>query len=127
MVQSDGLPWLVAELHNQIIGWAYASPWKSRSAYRHSVEITVYLSKQNQSQGYGSRLYQALFAELQKLPVHSVIGGITLPNDASIALHEKFGLRKIGHFKEVGYKFGRWLDVGYWQATLKDIESRGSK
>ena len=63
-------------------------------------------------------LYRALFERLQALGLHAVIGGITLPNPASIALHEKMGMEKVAHFKEVGYKFGRWLDVGYWQRLL---------
>lgn len=117
-VESTGLPWLVAEVEKEIMGYAYATKWKERSAYRHSVEISVYVDYQKQGQGWGTKLYQALFTELQKKNIHLAIGGITLPNDASIALHEKFGMTKVAHFKEIGFKFGQWLDVGYWQKRL---------
>ncbi|HBX65428.1 MAG: phosphinothricin acetyltransferase [Balneola sp.] len=117
-VKSEGLPWLVAEKGRKLIGYAYATKWKERSAYRYSVEISVYIDQSSQGQGWGTKLYQALFTELQKLDIHLVIGGITLPNNASIALHEKFGMEKVAHFKEVGFKFGEWRDVGYWQMKL---------
>ena len=119
-IQSDNLPWLVAEnKQGKVIGYAYASKWRERFAYRFSVEVTVYIAPNYSGNGVGTQLYQALFSELQQDAYHSVIGGITLPNQASIALHEKFGLEKVAHFKEVGYKFEQWLDVGYWQGTLK--------
>ena len=117
-VISNSLPWLVAEQAGQVVGYAYANKWKERSAYRFSVEITVYLEQKVVAQGLGSRLYEALFARLKELKVHSVIGGIALPNPASIAIHEKFGLKKVAHFKEIGFKFNQWLDVGYWQVSL---------
>ncbi len=119
-IQSDNLPWLVAEDNKgKVIGYAYASKWRERFAYRFSVEVTVYLAPNSSGKGIGAKLYQALFAQLKQRSIHSVIGGITLPNQASIALHEKFGLEKVAHFKEVGYKFDQWLDVGYWQGMLK--------
>jgi len=119
-IQSDNLPWLIAEdERSKVIGYAYASKWRERFAYRFSVEITVYLSPNSSGNGIGTKLYQALFSELKLRSIHSVIGGITLPNQASIALHEKFGLKKVAHFKEVGFKFNQWLDVGYWQGILK--------
>jgi L-amino acid N-acyltransferase YncA len=117
-VQDAGLPWLVAESAGQIIGYAYAGAWKERSAYRFSVEASVYLAHTHTGQGWGTRLYEALFAELRKTPVHVVIGGIALPNAASVALHEKLGMRNVAQFPEVGFKFGRWVDVGYWQLEL---------
>jgi phosphinothricin acetyltransferase len=117
-LQSQTLPWLVAEKDGSVIGFAYATPWKTRSAYRFSVEITVYLAPGHGRNGVGSALYQQLFEHLRARGAHSVIGGIALPNDASVALHEKFGLSKVAHFHEVGFKFGRWIDVGYWQLTL---------
>lgn len=118
-VQSVGLPWLVAEDANgKLLGYAYASTWKARAAYRHSVEVTVYLAPQATARGIGTALYQALFATLPKRGVHAAVACIALPNEHSVALHEKFGMQKVAHFTEVGYKFGRWLDVGYWQVTL---------
>ncbi|MFT4519707.1 MAG: L-amino acid N-acyltransferase YncA, partial [Halioglobus sp.] len=76
-----------------------------------------------QAQGWGTKLYEALFKELRKNSFHMVIAGITLPNPASIALHEKFGMKKAAVFDEVGYKFGQWKDVGYWQVQLTDTEN----
>lgn len=117
-VRSTGLPWLVAEDAGRICGYAHAKPWRPRSAYRFSVEITVYVHPQRIGQGIGSALYRRLFPLLEARGVHAVIGGIALPNDPSVALHEKLGLRKVAHFKEVGFKQNRWIDVGYWQRTL---------
>lgn len=113
-----GLPWLVVESGDAVAGYAYASKWKGRCAYRFSVEVTVYLAPDHLGRGLGSALYRALFADLGKRGYHCAIGGIALPNDASVALHERLGMEKVAHFREVGYKFGRWIDVGYWQGVL---------
>lgn len=117
-LKTAGLPWLVLENSGQIVGYAYASQWKARSAYRYTAEITVYLDLAHTGQGYGSQLYEPLLAQLRKKGAHVVLACIALPNTASIALHEKFGLQKVAHFREVGFKFGQWLDVGYWQVLL---------
>jgi L-amino acid N-acyltransferase YncA len=114
----DGLPWLVWLEDSVVQGFAYASKWKGRSAYRYSAESTVYLAKDSMGKGIGSRLYQALLAELRERRFHTVIGGIALPNAASVALHEKLGFEKVSQFREVGWKFNRWIDVGYWQLIL---------
>lgn len=124
-IQAMGLPWLVATEGEQLLGYAYATTWKSRFAYRFSVEITVYLAKQGTAKGVGSALYQALFDALEKLEVHAVVACIALPNPHSVALHEKFGMHKVGHFEEVGEKFDRWLDVGYWQVILPRENNKG--
>lgn len=110
--------WLVYEQKGEIIGYAYAGEWKSRCSYRFSVESSVYLKNGFSGQGIGSKLYEALFKELEKTDIHAVIGGISLPNEGSIALHEKFGFEKIAQFKEVGYKFNKWIDVGYWEKII---------
>lgn len=117
-VLNSNLPWLIYEKNETVVGYAYASKWKERSAYRNSVEITVYLSPLDQGCGFGSELYKALFSRLKTLNIHAAMGGITLPNEASVALHEKFGMKKVAHFSEVGFKFDRYLDVGYWQCLL---------
>jgi len=117
-VQAVSLPWLVAELDDRVVGYAYAAPWKRRAAYRFSVEITVYLDTNHFGRKLGTKLYSELFAILRTTQAHAVIGGIALPNDASVALHEKFGMHKVAVFEEVGFKFNRWIDVGYWQRTL---------
>jgi L-amino acid N-acyltransferase YncA len=117
-VTSASLPWLVAEVGGQVLGYAYASKWKGRCAYRFSAEITVYVERIYPRQGLGSRLYGELFPILAGRGIHAVIGGIALPNPGSVALHEKFGLDKVAHFREVGFKFGKWIDVGYWHRVL---------
>ncbi len=117
-VQSASLPWLAAELEARVVGYAYAGKWKGRSAYRFTAEATVYLDLACTGRGLGSRLFGDLLPILRGRGVHSVIGGVALPNAASVALLEKFGLKKVAHFKEVGFKFGRWIDVGYWQGSL---------
>ena len=116
--QSITLPWLIAELHDEIVGYAYASKWKERTAYRFSVEVTVYVSPNHFRHGIGCQLYNQLFPALKAKGVHTAMGGIALPNNASVGLHEKFGFEKAAHLKEVGFKFGQWIDVGYWQRIL---------
>ncbi|MEO8665222.1 MAG: arsinothricin resistance N-acetyltransferase ArsN1 family B [Ignavibacteria bacterium] len=111
-------PWLVFEDKGKIKGYAYASGWKSRPAYRYSVESTVYVDIDHTGKGIGIKLLEALIEALKNRGFHRVMGGIALPNDASIALHEKFGFLKCAHFSEVGFKFGKWIDVGYWQKIL---------
>jgi L-amino acid N-acyltransferase YncA len=116
--QCYSLPWLVAEIGGVVRGYAYATRWRSRSAYRFSVETTVYTENGLASRGLGSALYKSLLVHLGNINVHAVMAGIALPNDASVGLHEKFGFRKIAHFEQVGFKFKQWVDVGYWQLTL---------
>jgi phosphinothricin acetyltransferase len=111
-------PWLVSERDGAVVGFAYATEWKSRSAYRFSVETTIYVATGDHAYGLGTALYEALLAELKARKLHSAVGIIALPNRASVALHEKLGFKKIGHFAEVGWKFERWVDVGYWQRIL---------
>jgi phosphinothricin acetyltransferase len=117
-VQASGLPWLVQELDGQVVGYAYATKWRERSAYRFSVESTIYLQREMHGRGLGRALYQALLATLSDLGVHTVIGGIAQPNPGSVALHEKLGFDRAALFQEVGRKFDEWIDVGYWQRML---------
>lgn len=118
-VAGQNLPWLVAEdSKGSVIGYAYASRWKERAAYRYSVESTVYVDPSTQARGWGIKLYAALFEKLEALSIHAVMGGITLPNPASVALHERMGMKKVAHFEQVGNKFGQWVDVGYWQRII---------
>lgn len=115
---AEGNPWLVWVEDGRVLGYAYASAWKSRCAYRFALETTVYLAKDATGRGLGTNLYTSLIAALRLTKTHALIGGISLPNPGSIALHEKLGFVKIGHFKEVGWKFDRWIDVGYWELIL---------
>lgn len=114
------LPWIVYEENNEILGYAYASEWKSRCAYKHSVESTVYLKQGAMGKGIGSSLYAELINLLKEIKVHAILGGIALPNEASIALHEKFGFENVAQFREVGFKFNRWVDVGYWELIISE-------
>lgn len=115
---TESLPWLVMESEGVVDGYAYATKWRARSAYRFAVEISVYLSQTSIGKGYGTNLYLNLIDDLSALGVHTVIAGISLPNDKSIKLHEKMGLKKVAHFEQVGFKNQQWIDVGYWQKTL---------
>lgn len=112
-------PWLVYVEENNVVGYAYVSRWKERSAYRYSVESAIYLDPAYTGKGIGTILKAELIKDLKENSVHSIIAGIALPNPASIALCEKFGFRKIGQFYEVGYKFHKWIDVGYWELILQ--------
>ena len=114
-VQRIGLPWIVLMEDGVLCGYACAIRWKSRAAYRLSVESTIYLSDGYSGRGLGTRLYGALLEELAALGLHAVLAGISLPNEASTGLHERLGFEKVAHLKEVGRKFDRWVDVGYWQ------------
>ena len=112
-------PWLVCEEGGRVIGYAYATRWKERSAYRYSVEAAIYLDRESIGKGIGTTLLTRLIHELRERKIHSIISGIALPNPASIALCEKHGFVKIGQFKEVGFKLGQWVDVGYWELILR--------
>jgi len=117
-IGAAGLPWLVTDTENGIAGYAYASKWKGRCAYRYAVETTVYVAPEMQGQGIGTQLYAELLDLLRARSMHAALGGIALPNAASVALHEKAGFGKVAHLREVGYKFERWIDVGYWEIML---------
>ena len=112
------LPWLVLEHDGAIAGYAHASPWKSRIGYRFTVESSIYLAPTHVGHGFGSSLYRSLLDDLRARNIHCVVGGAALPNAASVALHEKLGFTKVAHFRENGFKFGRWIDVAYWQRLL---------
>lgn len=114
------LPWFVADLDAEIVGFAKASPWKGRCAYAYSAEISVYVKPSHHRRGLGRRLYTRLLETLQRQGYRSVLGGIALPNPASVALHESLGMQCVGVLRRVGWKFGQWHDVGYWQGNLQD-------
>ncbi len=111
-------PWIVYESEGSILGYAYASRWKDRSAYRFVAETTIYVSVHHLGKGIGTALIAELLRRLDALKLHALMAVIALPNEKSIAIHEKFGFKKAAHFTEVGYKHGRWIDVGYWEKWL---------
>jgi phosphinothricin acetyltransferase len=114
---ATGLPWLVADLDG-VCGFAYASPHRSRAAYRWSVDVSVYLAPAACGRGLGRALYGKLLPLLTGLGYVSAYAGITLPNAASVGLHEAMGFAPVGVFRDVGFKHGRWHDVGWWHVRL---------
>lgn len=112
------LPWILAEGDGEVVGYAYANRWHVRAAYKNSAETTVYLDPNHRGKGIGSELYRQLLDLVAEHGIHTVIGGIALPNDASVSLHERLGFEKAAHYREVGFKCDRWIDVGYWQRML---------
>lgn len=123
-VLSKGLPWIVAEVDGKLVGYAYATEWRTRVAYRFTVETAVYLDHQEVGNGSGSALYRALIEELKSRGFKTIMGLVALPNPVSQKLHEKFGFKKVGEYKQVGRKFDRWIDVGSWQLMLDQENHR---
>ncbi|MCX7746001.1 MAG: GNAT family N-acetyltransferase [Clostridia bacterium] len=115
---SSKLPWIVYECDGVVVGYAYATIWKARSAYRYSAELSVYIDVNHKRRGIGSELYRYVIELLRDREFHSAIGGIALPNSASVRLHEKLGFKKVAHFEQIGFKQNTWIDVGYWQLFL---------
>jgi phosphinothricin acetyltransferase len=111
-------PWLVAERGSSIVGYAYASRHRERPCYRYSVDVSVYVAHDARGHGVGRTLYERLFELLSAGGFHRAFAGVTLPNDASIALHLACGFEAVGVYREVGRKFGKWLDVAWWQRSL---------
>lgn len=111
---------LVAEGEGRILGYATSSKFRTKAAYDTSVETSVYLDTQAQGKGIGSQLYSALFEALAEEDVHRAYAGITLPNEPSIAIHQKFGFEQVGLFREVGRKFGRYWDVAWFERKIEN-------
>jgi len=112
--------WLVCEVDGAIAGYAYGSAHRERAAYRWSVETSAYVDPRFQRRGIGGTLYRELLDTLAALGYFNAYAGITLPNEASVALHRAVGFEPIGVFKSIGYKFGAWHDVGWLQRRLRD-------
>ncbi|MBZ4684250.1 MAG: phosphinothricin acetyltransferase [Fusobacteriales bacterium] len=110
--------WIVYEENNKILGYAYVGKWRERSAYRFTVESSVYLDKNHTGKGIGEKLYRELIKISKDKGLKAIMGVISIPNEASIKLHEKLGFYKAGYFKEVGIKFDKWIDVAYYQLNL---------
>jgi phosphinothricin acetyltransferase len=111
-------PWLVADDDGEVVGYAYASAHRDRAAYRWAADVAVYVAPNRRGQGIGRALYGALLPLLARQGLRIVCAGITLPNDASVALHESFGMELVGIYRRIGWKAGAWHDVGWWQAEL---------
>jgi phosphinothricin acetyltransferase len=110
--------WLVAEVEGALAGFAYACRHRSRPAYRWAADVSVYVDPRHQGRGVGRALYSALFDELRARGFRIACAGITLPNEASIALHERLGFEPVGVYRRIGWKAGAWRDVGWWQLAL---------
>ena len=117
-------PYLVAEQDGRIAGFAYGSRHRARAAYGLSVDVTVYVAEADRRHGVGRALYGGLLPALARAGFHAAFAGITLPNPGSVALHEAMGFAHLGVYREVGRKFGRWHDVGWWQRLLDDAALR---
>lgn len=115
----NNFPWLVYEDKGELLGYAYASQHRVRSAYQWSVDVSIYIHEQSHRQGIGRKLYTALFELLREQGFYNVYAGITLPNPASVALHEAMGMQPLGVYQKVGYKLGAWYDSGWWQGLLQ--------
>lgn len=111
-------PFIVFEENGEILGYAYGSKWRPKPAYNNTVESTVYVKHGAHGKQIGTKLYTELLGLLKQKKYHVVLGGLTLPNEASVKLHEKFGFKQVAHFKEVGLKFDKWHDVGFWQLNF---------
>lgn len=119
----DTHPWLAAEIdaddgQTSFVGYAKAGPWRARDAYARTAEVSIYLDPAHVGRGGGTALYAELLARLRSAGFHVAVAGATLPNDASARLHERFGFEYVGTFRQVGRKFDRWHDVGWWQLVL---------
>lgn len=116
---TSAFPYLVYEEEGVVGGYCYVHPWKSKEAYCHTAECTIYIHPDRRGKGIGRRLLEALLDRLRETTeIRAVISCITLPNEPSVRLHERLGFRKVSCFREVGRKFGRWLDVGDWELII---------
>ena len=121
----DFYPWLVAcDADDCLLGYAYATAFRTRPAYRFSVETTVYVADGAQRRGIGSQLYRNLLPVLEAQGFAQAIAAITLPNHASVTLHERLGFRQAGVYEKVGFKFREWRSVGLWQRALCPLSTR---
>ncbi len=111
--------WLIAELDGEPVGFAYGSQHRERAAYRWAADVSVYIDPHAHRRGIGRQLYSELLQTLTGLGYYVACAGITLPNEGSVALHESFGFEQVGVYRNIGFKFGAWHDVGWWQTQLR--------
>jgi L-amino acid N-acyltransferase YncA len=113
-------PWLVADTGEGVIGFAYGCPHRERAAYRWAADVSVYVAPEHQRRGVGRALYGSLLPLLVRQGLHVACAGITLPNEASVALHESFSFKLVGVYRRIGFKGGKWWDVGWWALELQE-------
>ena len=116
-------PWLVAEDGGEVVGYAYACRHLERPAYRWAADVSVYVAANRRGEGLGRSLYERLFVHLRRQNFQIACAGITLPNDASVGLHEALGFFRVGVSPRIGWKDGRWHDVSWWQLELAPATS----
>ena len=117
--EAQGFPVFVAEEGGQVIGFSSIGPWRAWAAYKYSVENSIYVAANQRGKGIGKLLLEPLIKAAVELDMHTIVAGIDSTNEVSIKLHERFGFKEVGHFTQVGYKFGRWLDLTFMQLMLK--------
>ena len=115
---SEKYPYFVYEESGKVVGYCYVSAWKKKAAYIKTVESTIYIDKDFHGKGIGRTLMKKLIIELRERSFHAIIACITIPNPTSVKLHEEFGFRQVSEFNEVGFKFGKWINVGDWELIL---------
>ena len=119
---SRAYPYLVGVTDGKVVGYAYASRHRARAAYQYSADVSIYVAPGYHRRGIGRALYSKLFELLRERGIYTVYAGITLPNEESAGLHNAFGFRQVGVFRNVGYKFGRWLDVMWMEKPLREYD-----
>ncbi|WP_052143625.1 GNAT family N-acetyltransferase [Wocania ichthyoenteri] len=112
---NDEYPIIVYEENDKILGYAYGSRFRPKPAYNYVVESTVYVKHDSHGKQVGTKLYAELLRLLKEINLHTVLGVLTIPNEASVKLHERFGFEQVANLKEVGLKFGEWQNIGIWQ------------
>ena len=115
-------PWLIAENDGTVLGFAYGSAHRERAAYRWASDVTVYVDPDHQRRGVGRSLYERLLLQLADQGFHVACAGITLPNESSVGLHRSLGFTEVGVYRRIGFKFGAWHDVSWWQSELRELE-----
>ena len=114
--------WLVAEREGKVVGYAYGGTHRTRGAYNRTVEVSAYVERSAHRSGIGRELYLALFDELKRRGYRLLVAGVTLPNEESMGFHQALGFSRVGIFKNIGFKFDNWWDVGWWQLDLGEPE-----
>jgi phosphinothricin acetyltransferase len=120
--EAQGFPVFVAVEDGKVVGFSSIGPFRTWAAYKYSVENSVYVTADQRGKGIGKLLIAPLIQAAEQLDMHTIIAGIDATNEASIMLHRSFGFKEVAHFKQVGYKFGRWLDLTFMQLLLKTPE-----
>ncbi len=120
--EAQGYPVFVAEENGRVVGFSSIGPWRTWAAYKYSVENSIYVAADQRGKGIGKKLLEPLIDAAKQLDLHAIIAGIDATNEVSIKLHRSFGFTEAGQFKQVGYKFGRWLDLTFMQLLLKTPE-----